>query len=484
MPQRLTPLEVAILNQDTVRTPAHVGTVSILEPVDDPDSAAGFDHAALLALVAERIAYVPRYRQRVLGVPGRLAAPVWVDDAQFDLAYHVRRAVLPGPGTWRQLEEFVARVLTRRLDRSRALWELYLVEGLEDGRSVVVGKTHLALVDNLDTVDLTQVLIDSVAQPVPAQSSPTPSDPIPSTDGWLPLPEPTAFDLVGAALWESAQDPDTATSNLRGAVTSALGFGLAVGEVLVGGPTSGSQFIDDLLGGGPPRPASPLAGPPSGQRRWASVRLSLDDITAVATDHLVTAHDVVLAVVAGALRTWLLSRAELVGTDPALRALAPVSVREDEGVLTSLGTQVATQLVPLPIGTEDPLDRLREVASATVAARDADRAVGARELSEIPGFAPATLHVLGARRATEPGRPPFDLLVTNVPGPQGPLFLGPAPLAATYPVAPLPPGQLLSVALTSYQGGVFCGVLADRVAVDDLTALTQGLTAALAELRC
>ena len=170
--------------------------------------------------------------------------------------------------------------------------------------------------------------------------------------------------------------------------------------------------------------------------------------------------------------------------DQAVRALAPISVRENEGVLTSLGNEVATQLVRLPIGTPDPFERLREVASGTVATRDADRAVGARELSEIPGFAPATLHVLGARRAVESGRPPFDLLVTNVPGPQSPLFLGPAPLAATYPVAPLPAGQLLSIALTSYQGGVFCGVLADRAAIDDLAALTQGLTAALAELRC
>ena len=483
MPQRLTPLEVSILHQDTVRTPAHVGTVlvlepPVLEPLDSAANAAGFDHADLLALVAERIAYVPRYRQRVLGVPGRLAAPVWVDDTRFDLAYHVRRAVLPAPGAWAQLEEFVARVLTRRLDRSRALWELYLVEGLEGGRTVVVGKTHLALVDNLDTVDLAQVLIDSMAQPVPAAS-----DSSQTADGWLPLPEPSPMDLVGAALWESAQDPEAATTNLRGAVTSALGLGLAVGEVLVGGPTGVSQLAEDLLGRGP-QPTSPLAGPVSGQRSWASVRLSLDDITAVATAHVVTAHDVVLATVAGALRSWLLGRGQLVGSEGPLRSLAPVSVREAEGVLSSLGSEVAPQLVPLPIGTEDPLERLRAVAAATVATRDVERAVGARELAEIPGFAPATLHVLGARQAAEPGRPPFDLLVTNVPGPQGPLFLGPAPLVETYPVAPLPPGQLLSIALTSYQGGVFCGVLADREAVDDLAALTQGLVAALAELPC
>jgi len=481
MPQRLTPLEVSILNQDTVRTPAHVGTVSVLEAQEKSDQAgfdhAGFDHAGLLALVAERIAYVPRYRQRVLAVPGRLAAPVWVDDARFDLAYHVRRAVLPGPGAWAQLEEFVARVMARRLDRSRALWELYLVEGLADGRSVVVGKTHLALVDNLDTVDLAQVLIDSMAQPVLAPSG-SPTQP---ADGWLPLPEPTPVDLVGAALWESAQDPEAAANNLRGAVTSALGLGLALGEVLVGGPTGGSQLVEDLLGGAP-RPTSPLAGAPSGQCSWASARLPLADITAVATAHLVTAHDVVLATVTGALRTWLLSRGELVGSDQALRVLAPVSVREAEGVLTSLGSEVTTQLVPLPIGTERPLDRLREVAAATVASRDVERAVGARELSAIPGFAPATLHILGARRAAEPACPPFDLLVTNVPGPQDALFLGPVPLVETYPVVPLPPGQLISIALTSYAGGVFCGVLADRVAVDDLTALTEGLVAALAEL--
>src|SRR6188472_912687 len=160
MPQRLTPLEVSLLALDTAHTPGHVGTVDIFDAGHD-----GFDYERLIALIRERIAFVPRYRQRVRAIPAQLAGPVWVDDENFDLTFHVRRSALPRPGTLVQLREFVGRVLARRLDRSRPLWEMYLVEGLEDGRFALVAKSHLALVDGVDTVDIGQVLLDAVIEP-------------------------------------------------------------------------------------------------------------------------------------------------------------------------------------------------------------------------------------------------------------------------------------------------------------------------------
>src|SRR4029450_509230 len=222
MPQRLTPLEVSLLALDTAHTPGHIGTVDIFDT-----SPGGFEYERLIGLIRERIAFVPRYRQRVRGIPARLGPPGWVDDENFDLTFHVRRSALPRPGTLAQLREFVGRVLARRLDWSRPLWEMYLVEGLEDERFALVAKSHLCLVDGIDTVDIGHVLLDSTAQPgaLPGGAY---------EDSWHPVPEPTSLELLMGALLESAQDPAIAIENIRGAVTSALGVAVAVGEAVGG----------------------------------------------------------------------------------------------------------------------------------------------------------------------------------------------------------------------------------------------------------
>src|SRR4051812_30775385 len=196
MPQRLTALDVSMLALDTAHTPRHVGTVDVFETGPE-----GFDYERLIALIRQRIDFVPRYRQRIRAVPGRLAGPVWVDDENFDLTFHVRQSALPRPGTIDQLRDFVGRVLARRLDRSRPLWEMYLVEGLADDRFALVGKSHLCLVDGIDTVDIGQVLLD--ADPDPQRGLPERG----SESTWRPLPEPTAVELVASAVWENAQDP-------------------------------------------------------------------------------------------------------------------------------------------------------------------------------------------------------------------------------------------------------------------------------------
>jgi diacylglycerol O-acyltransferase len=471
MPQRLTPLEVSLLALDTAHTPGHVGTVDIFDPGPD-----GFDYERLIALIRERIAFVPRYRQRVRGIPAQLAGPVWVDDENFDLTFHVRRSALPRPGTLAQLREFVGRVLARRLDRSRSLWEMYLVEGLEDGRFALVAKSHLCLVDGIDNVEIGQVLLDSTvrAQAIPAAGV--------DGDSWQPVPEPSSLELLAGALLESAQDPTMALQNVRGALASALGMAVAIGETVGGiGGALGELAADALRGQRPPAD-SPLAGVVSEQRRVATAVASLADLKAVRQEHQHTINDVILAMISGGVRSWLLTRGESIGSGTSLTALVPMSVTEDDGEPTSLGSQVAPHLQRLPIGEPNPLMRLHQVAYDTQAHKDSGRAVAARSLADIAGFAPTTLHALGVRTSIEVVRKQHDLVITNVPGPQVPLFAAGAELVASYPILPLSAGHLLSIGVTSYDGEVFFGLNADRDAIGDLDVLAQCLLDCLDEL--
>jgi diacylglycerol O-acyltransferase / wax synthase len=471
MPQRLTPLEVSLLALDTAHTPGHVGTVDIFDAGPD-----GFDYERLIALIRERIAFVPRYRQRVRGIPARLAGPVWVDDEKFDLTFHVRRSALPRPGTLAQLREFVGRVLARRLDPSRPLWEMYLVEGLEDNRFALVDKSHLCLVDGIDNVEIGQVLLDSTASP---HAIPGAAEAV----SWHPVPEPSSLELFAGALLESVQDPAMALQNLRGALASVLGTAVAVGDA-VGGGIAGvlGELAADALRGQRPSADSPLAGVVSEQRRFATTVASLTDLKAVRQEHHHTINDVVLAMISGGLRSWLLTRGESIRSGSSLAALVPMSVTEDDGEPTSLGSQVAPHLQRLPVGEPNPLMRLHQVAYDTQAHKDSGRAVAARSLADIAGFAPTTLHALGVRTSTEVIRKQHDLVITNVPGPQVPLYAAGAQLVASYPFLPLSAGRLLAIGVTSYDGEVFFGLNADRDAISDLDVLAQCLLDALEEL--
>jgi diacylglycerol O-acyltransferase / wax synthase len=471
MPQRLTPLEVSLLALDTAHTPSHVGTVHIFDPGPD-----GFEYERLIALIRERLAFVPRYRQRVREIPARLAAPVWVDDENFDLTFHVRRSALPRPGTLVQLQEFIGRVLARRLDRSRPLWEVYLVEGLEDDRFALLTKSHLCLVDGIDTVEIGQVLLDSTARShaIPGAGA--------NEDSWHPAPEPSSLELLAGALWESAQDPAMAIGNVRGALTSALGVAVAVGEAVGGVVGALGELAADALGGGRPASDSPLTGLVSEQRRFATVVARLTDLKAVRQEHHHTINDVVLAMIAGGLRSWLLTRGESIIPGSSLTAVVPMSVTEEDGEPTSLGSQVAPHLQRLPIGEPNALMRLHQVAYDTQAHKDSGRAVGARSLADIAGFAPATLHALGVRTSTEVVRKQHDLVITNVPGPQVALYAAGTQLVASYPFLPLSAGHLLAIGVTSYDGEIFVGLTSDRDAISDLDVLAQCLLDALDEL--
>ncbi len=435
------------MDMESANAPMHLATVEVFETPEG-----GFDYRRLVSLVADRLAFVPRYRQRLRTLPGGLARPVWVDDEDFDLTYHVRQSALPRPGSMEQLQELVARIITRPLDRSRPLWEMYLIEGLEDGRFAILSKSHQTLVDGISTIDLGQVILDT--DTVPRERIP---------DEWTPRREPSRTALLADGLVDRLQDSSGAVDAVRG----------VAGAVLRMAPVN--------LTGRRALPESPLQAHLSQQRRFWTVRTDLEDYRKVRRFHGGTVNDVVLATVTGALRSWLMTRAESVHSSRQLRAMVPMGVMDKDLEPTSLGSQVVGHMLALPIGEPSPVVRLHQVSYALKAHRERGNAVSALRLIGVGGFAPTTFHALGARVAAAASQP-FNLVVTNVPGPQFPLYASGARMLESYPVQPLLPGHALAIGATSYDGAVHYGLTADRDAVPDVNVIGQCLTEALAEL--
>jgi diacylglycerol O-acyltransferase len=458
MAERLPAADMSFLTQESASTPMHVATLEIFEPPGD-----GFDYENLIALIADRIAFVPRYRQRLLTVPGRLANPVWVDDDDFDLTYHVRRSALPRPGSMDQLRDLVSRVMSRRLDRSRPLWEVYLVEGLEGGRFAVFSKAHQVLVDGVDTLDLGQLILDDQAEP-----------PESTRDEWVPQRRPGTISLLADAVSDAVRSPGQVVETVKGGVAGVQGGVLRV--------RGAAEAITTMVASNKAMADGPLTGTLSEQRRFTTVETKLEDYRRVRAVHGGTVNDAVLAVVTGALRAWLLTRAESVRPTTRVKALVPMSVVTDEGEYTAVGSRVTPHLLSLPVGENSPVMRLHQVSYALKAHKETGRAVSASRLADIRGFAPTTLHALGARVAAKYPRRAFNLMITNVPGPQFPLYALGARMLASYPVLPLLQGQPLAVGVTSYDGHVFYGIEADRDAVPDVDVFAQCITEALTEL--
>jgi len=458
MVDRLGVLDVSFLYLEDATTPMHVGGVLVFARPKG-----GFDYDRLVALVEQRIGQVPRFRQKVVSVPGHLSNPVWVDDPEFDIHYHVRHSALPKPGSDAQLSELVARLMSRRLDRRRPLWEMYCVEGLAGGRFALISKTHHAMVDGISAMDLSEVILD--ADPKPA----APIEPL-----WMPTAVPGPATLVADALGELARRPTAIVDAVR---IAALDVRTTAARVVraAGGLAATAKVAAR------PVPDSPLNVPIGSQRRFALVRTSLEDYRQVRAKHGGTINDVVLATVAGALRAFLMSRGEPVGGSSVIRAMVPVSVRTaaEQG---ALGNRVLPYFVELPIGEPNPVLRLSRISYAMAAHKEASQTVGARALIRLSGFAPPTLHALGARAAGSFARRFFNVVVTNVPGPQQPRYAAGAKMRDVFPVVPLAKGQALSIGLTSYLGGVFYGLNADRDAMTDVDVLPALITESLAEL--
>lgn len=458
MADRLAPLDVSFLYLEGRTTPMHIGGLAVFEP-----PAGGFDYDRFVSLIEQRISLVPRYRQKVKSVPGHLANPVWVDDNDFDLAYHVRRSALPRPGSDDQLRELVARVQSRPLDRNRPLWEMYLVEGLAEGRFAVIQKTHHAMVDGISAVDIGQVILDT--SPVPRE--------VPD-DLWMPQPEPAAAALLVDAIGELVRRPSAVADTVRIGLADARSVAGKV-STAVNGVLSAARVAAR------PAPVSPLNASIGSQRRFAVARTDLEDYRKVRKQTGDTVNDVVLATVAGAIRGWMLSRGEAVTPASAVRAMVPVSVRGDSDT-GQLGNRVSSYLVDLPVGEPNPVVRLSQVGYAMKAHKESGQSVGADALVALSGFAPPTLHALGARAANSFTRRLFNVVVTNVPGPQFPLYASGARLLEMFPVVPLALGQAVSIGLTSYNGGVYFGLNADRDAMYDVEVLGSLIEESLAEL--
>ncbi len=464
MPPRLSALDASFLYLEEATTPMHVGAVSLFRRPRE-----GFDYEGLVDLIEQRIPLVPRYRQKVRHVPGNLARPVWVDDPDFDIAYHVRRSALPKPGSDEQLTELVARLMSRPLDHTRPLWEMYLVEGLADGRSAVLTKTHQAMVDGISAIDIGQVILDVSPQPRAV-----------TEDLWMPRNEPTDGQLLWGAVAEAVARPGVVVDNIRAGVGDAA----ATAGKVVG---AAGQLVSMVAKAGRRAPGTPLNVAISAQRRFGIARTPLDDYRKIRAAHGCSVNDVVLSVVAGALRDWLLSRGEPVTSSASVRAMVPLSVRGEVDVPSSasagsLGNRVSSFLVDLPVGEPSPVVRLHHVTHAMREHTATAQSVGAEALVRIGGFAPPTLHALGARAASGFSKRIFNLVVTNVPGPQFPLYAAGARMLEMFPVVPLAKGQALAIGLTSYNGGVYYGFNGDRDAMHDVDVLAGLVSESLDEL--
>jgi diacylglycerol O-acyltransferase len=458
MTERLRPRDVALLAEESPSTPMHNATVEIFDPGES-----GFDYARLVRLVEDRISFVPRYRQRIQPVPGRMANPVWVDDDHFDIGYHVRRSALPRPGSLDQLRELVSRIVSRPLDRSRPLWEIYFVEGLADGQVAILSKSHQVLVDGIETVDLGQVLLDMTPEPKELGG-----------DEWRAHGRPSPFSLMAGAVRDSLRGTETVSDTVRTTTGSVLRGASATSR------TAGR--VVGALTNRTPKGDSPIIGPISQQRRVVTVRTDLADYRTVRDVHDGTVNDVILAVVTGALRTWLMTRGESMRGVRQIRALVPVSVIDEELEATSLGSQIAAHFVDLPVWEASPVVRLHQVSYSFQAHKDAGRGVAASRLTAMSGFAPATFHAIGSRVAAVERRRGYQLSVTNVPGPQAPLYAAGARMVATYPVPPLLEGHPLAIGVTSYDGHVYFGLTADRDMLPDADLLGPCIQEALDEL--
>lgn len=457
---RLTALDESFLHLERPETPMHVGAVAILErsPFHDVDGRFRLDEAR--ALVASRLQLIPRFRKRVMPVPFGSGRPVWVDDDGFDITRHVRLTSLPAPGTRRQLFELAERLMTQVLDRERPLWELWFVDGVDGGEHVgLIHKSHHTLTDGISGVDIATVLLDFTPEP-------TVLDP----DGWSPATAPDPARLVVDTVREQVTRPAEMMSTLRratdaprDAVDRATGLGRSIGS---------------LLGGQVLAPRLSLNGPVREGRRIETVRVPLDTARQVREAFGCTVNDVVLAVVGGAVGRVLDAHDEL-HPDLVLKVFCPVSVR-DQRQRMQLGNRISTMVVPLPVGESDARVRLDAVRATTADLKERQQAVGAAALLGLSEYAAPTLLGLAARVAH--AQRLANLIVTNVPGPQVPLYCLGARMHEVYPVVPLSRNLTLNVAILSYCGQLHFGLIGDGQSGRDLERLAGGIEDAVAEL--
>jgi len=452
---RLSAVDASFLAQERQSSHMHVGALVVFE--GPPPSREDFvEH------IESRLGLVPRYRQKLAFPRFEMGRPFWIDDPQFNIDYHVRHTALPAPGTIEQLRGLAGRIFSQRLDRSKPLWELWLIQGLESGKFALISKTHHALVDGVSGVDLSAVLFDL---------GPVPQEIEGAGDEWTPEAEPSDAELVAEGVKGLLRRP----AELAGQAVGALSHpGRAVDEA-----REAAEGVGEILWAGlNPAPEVPLNQTIGPHRRLWWIRSELAQLKAIKNSLGGTVNDVVLAVVAGAVGRWLRERG--VRTEGLeLRALVPVSIRSDDEH-GQLGNRIAAMRGPLPVYAEDPVERLNIVRAEMEGLKESKQALGAEVIAGLQDFAPPTI-LAQASRVNFSTRL-FNLIVTNVPGPQFPLYLLGREMEEIVPIAFLPDNHALAIAIMSYNGKLDFGLLADYDAMPDLEAMAHHVEDSLGEL--
>jgi diacylglycerol O-acyltransferase / wax synthase len=452
--ERLTSVDASFLTNESGSSHMHIGGILIFE--GPPPR-----YVDLVEHVRGRLDKVPRFRQRLVVPPLEAGRPLWADDVNFNLSYHIRHTALPEPGGEAQLKRLAARVFSQQLDRSKPLWEMWLVQGLERDRFALLTKTHHAAVDGIAGVDIGTVLFD--LEPVP--------EPAPVEDGWAPEAAPTTTQLIARGASDAAATP----LKLAERVVAAVRHPESAARRLVEGLEGLSEVVGAFADPAPDVPLNQSIGP---HRRFTWARSELATFKRIKDTFGGTVNDVVLAAVTGALREWLHERS--IRTEGLeLRALVPVSIRaaDERG---ELGNKLAAMRGPLPVYVEDPVRRLRVVSEQMEGLKRSKQALGAEVIARFNDFAPPTLLAQAARINFSTRL--FNLIVTNVPGPQMPLYVLGRELEEVFPVAFLPQNHALAVAIMSYNGRICFGLLADYDSMEDVETVARGLESSLAEL--
>jgi len=461
---RLNAFDRTFLDIEDSNTHMHVAATCVFDATPLATGHGGVDVDRIRRYVEGRLHSIPRYRQRIAYVPVE-GHPVWVDDPSFNLTYHIRHISLPRPGDDEQLRAVIAWIQSQPLDRSRPLWEMWILEGLEGSRFAIVQKIHHCLIDGLAGAEEMRVLL-----------SPDPDSPIEWPRAWQPTALPSAYELVRGAVAHRLSLPLTALHGIESLVRTPLSTTVESVTNVAKGLLSAA---DSVLRVGSP---TPLNRPIGRQRRFASLALDLAEVKAVKQRLGGTINDVVLAATAGALRRYLQDRGKSAGEleDLRVRAMCPVARRRDAGDATA-GNKVAGMFVGLPVGQADPRVRYEQVRAAALRSKSARHDDATAALATLSEW--TTPWLMRAIEGLAPRRRCYNLIVTNIPGPPIPLYLLGARMLETFPTVPLFPGQALAVALFSYAGGLYWGFNADRDVVRDLDEFVVAVRASFEELR-
>ena len=460
--ERLSFLDGSFLALESPTTHMHVSGMAIFEAAPLSKAGGGIDIARIKTFIESKLQYMPRYRQHLARVPIE-NNPVWVDDDHFDLDYHVRHLSLPRPGSEEQLKAMMGRLLSQQLNRAKPLWELWVVEGIEGDRFALVFKIHHCMIDGISGVDLMAVLLNFV-----------PTDEIESIKPFEPRPAPGAAELLVGESLRRARRALRAARGIPHLVEEAQAIG---SEIQRRAKAVSYSLTSGWLTPASRTPINESIGP---NRRFEWLTLHLADVKEVKDLIGGTVNDVVLTTVAGAVREFFIEERGFPIDGVDFRVMAPVSVRSKDEP-GRLGNQVAMWLVKLPIDEPDPLRRYATVQDHTQHLKDTNQALGASTIVQLSSGTPATLLGMAARRATRIR--PFNMTVTNVPGPQFPMYMLGSKLLVQYPAVPLWAGHGVGIALFSYNGEMAWGLNADWDVVPDVAAFSTAIGTAFTELR-